>query len=388
MISRIVKYFIAKLTSYLRAIKGRKGEDCYISMISPNAPWVYVSYISNVFFHLHDDRRLNSHQNQREAIVIVETFNALGYNVYVVDYNSKRSLPNINVEIVFGLEPLFALACEKYGTAKKIYYATGAYYKHQNKMVKYMTDMFNVKFNSRIPYRRLVASHNSCELSDYILQIGSDFTIETYPIELRHKISKIRQSVQYQSKILPIEFARENEFVFMGSVGNALKGIGSLICYFSDHKDYIIHIIGPMEQDVLEALRPTLTSNILFHGFMDVNSEDYLQILKKCNFLIYPSGSEGSPGAVLNLMRNGMIPLVSRWAAFDEIENYGFLLDNVDEESIGKAINWAISQSETDILRMKKKASNYVKNNFSLNFFSCNFKSYIESIIMETGVRS
>lgn len=357
-----------------------RKKDIYIKENSPELPWVFVSYIPYVFY-VKDINQLTSHQNQQEMVRMVEVFSKLGYNVYVMDYTSKRKLPDINVRIVFGLDPVLQRACEKYKDAIKVYYATGAYYTHQTSMAIIMTDDFNTLFHSHIPYRRLVAPHNSCQIADKILLIGSKFTIETYPQEVRHKICLIHQSTQCSITIDKVKVAKGREFVFMASGGNALKGVGLLIRFFSMHPEYTIHIIGPIEYGVKKAIRNILPSNVVLHGYVNVNDGHFMDILKKCNFLIYPSGSEaGSPGAVLNLMKNGLIPIVSRWAAFDEIEDYGYMLENVDVQSLDNAVKWACSLKDAQILNMKKRVKKYTEDTYNLDRFASELKSYILSI--------
>ena len=72
-------------------------------------------------------------------------------------------------------------------------------------------------------------------------------------------------------------------------------------------------------------MKRKISPNIKLWGFMDINSDELTAIIDRCNFLIYPSGSEGGcPGAVINSMKKGLIPIVTPWAAFDGIEEYGF----------------------------------------------------------------
>ena len=53
------------------------------------------------------------------------------------------------------------------------------------------------KYGIHLPYSRLVDAHNSCEISDVIFQIGSSFTIQTYPSKLQNKINIINQSSNF-----------------------------------------------------------------------------------------------------------------------------------------------------------------------------------------------
>ena len=373
-----------KALAYIKN-KRRKhiDKDTYIIKNKKNTKWAFVSYIPSVFYDS-DNSRKKIHQNQNEMIKIAETFEKLGLNVYILSYYSNKELPEIDVTIVFGLEPVFERACTKYTNAKKIYYATGAYYLHQNQMVTSMTNNFNKTYNAHIPYKRLVPPHNSCEIADKILQIGSIFTIGTYPSHLQSKIITIHQSTQSKEiNTNNIEYAEENEFVFMGSYGNTLRGIGLLVEYFCKNTDHTFHIIGPMEDDVMKAIQQIITPNIIIHGFLDIDGIELHNILKRCNYLIYPSGSEGGcPGSVLNLMKKGMIPIVTRWAAFDEIIEYGYLLKSINYEAIQDAVLWTLGLKKNRIVEMKKNAAKYVNEKYTIATFSNELKVFMSNILL------
>lgn len=138
-----------------------------------------------------------SHQNKREALVIGDIFYSLGYNVKIALFNAPEECDTRKYDIIFGLEPNFVTMSQRNPQALKIYYATGAYWKHQLTMVKNRTDLFNTKHGTHLPYSRLVDAHNSCEIADVIFQIGSSFTIQTYPSKLQSKINIINQSSNF-----------------------------------------------------------------------------------------------------------------------------------------------------------------------------------------------
>lgn len=385
-----IKNKVRRLLYKCHILEDNSPKDFYVSKVSKNAPWVYVAYISGVFYNRDNLSVLNSHQNQREALAQVEIFNELGYNVYVQQFLSKGKIPKRKFEIVFGHEPNFVRASLQNPQAIKIHYVPGAYIDHRNGQIRKMTDYVNRKYNSSIPYRRLLeyddANHDSksaYSIADKILMIGSKYTIETFPENLRSKIVTIHQSTQLTHTISNIQYASSNEFFFMGSGGNLLKGISLLVEYFSKHQEYKINIVGPIEPDVKDALSGIITSNIKMHGFVDVNSDEMLEIMGRCNFVIYPSGSEGMPGAVLNSMKNGLIPIVTRWAAFDEIEEYGHVLENWTIDAIGKGIEWSNSLNKDKIIALKEKCSQYVDKTYSLEIYKQEFRDFFIKVIKE-----
>lgn len=357
------------------------NQGIYINKIDDKAPWALVSYIPFVFYHKDENELLDRHQSHREAFVINEVLSSLGYNVFNIAFGYEKPLPDIDFKLIFGLEPVFCKACRKYKNAIKIYYATGAFVGHQNRMVKSLTDTHNAKYHSTIPYRRTAPDNDGAYIADHILQIGSSYTIETYPKELRNKITKIHQSSQAIRELDNIDYAHANEYFFMSSSGNILKGLPQIIECFSRHTDKIVHIVGPIEDDVMSSLNKIITENIIFHGFMNVNSDEYLNIIKRCNFTIYPSSSEGGvPGGVLNCMKNGLIPIASRWSSFDDISDYGYILNGITSKDLDEALEWSLTLTSSEISSMKYKCKSYVENNYNLTNFFIELKDFFKNI--------
>lgn len=356
-------------------------EEVFISTVKNSNKWAFLSYIADPFYHKDDCNYLNLHQNKKEAISMVEILNEMGYNTYSMLLTSKRKLPNIDFDFIFGQEQNFSRACEKYKKAKKMFYGVSVYYEFRNKQISKMTNEFNFKYHSNIPYRRMVEPHDSVEKADKILLIGSDVTKKTYPMEYQEKISLIHQSTQVTKNINYIEANNKNEYLFLASYGNLLKGVGPLLEYFINNKDLTLHWIGPIEKDVQEAIKESITNNIKCYGYQDINSDLTREIMHKCNFIVYPSSVEGVPGSVLVAMKYGLIPIVSPWASFDGIEKTGYMMKDNDCNSIDEAIRWSQSFDSNEIEKMKLKCKEYVENNYNLYIFKKEIKKHFNSFL-------
>lgn len=115
---------------------------------------------------------------------------------------------------------------------------------------------------------------------------------------------------------------------------------------------------------------------------MNLGSDDLLDIVARCNFIIYPSGSEGGcPGSVINSMKNGLIPIVSQWSAFDEIDNYGYIMNGWSTNSIANGIEWAESIEPDKCELMKQKCSVFATQTYNLERFSKEFDSFFRQIL-------
>lgn len=351
-----------------------------------NLEWVYVSYISDVYNRSDDDKYMLSHQNKREAFIIGQAFYSLGYNVKIALFNVLEECDDRRYKIVFGLEPNFVVMCQKNPEALKIYYATGSYWQHQNAMVKLRTNIFNQQNNAHLRCNRLVESHEGCQLADVIFQIGSSFTIQTYPKELQHKIRIIDQSSNLTidcDLIEKLENVSFEDFIWMGSNGSMLKGLDLVLDYFLKNTQYNLHVLGFIDIDFYRHYYPRLinSSNIIFYGYVDTSSELFKYLAYHCSYHIFPSGSEGCPGSVIALMQMGVIPIVSSWAAFDEIGNYGYLLSDLSLEAIESAMEWIHSSSISEKHELIKKNISYSRQKWNLPRFSEQFHHLLSEYI-------
>lgn len=370
------KRFSKRIINKIKGIMGG-SKEVYSAVINDKAPWVFVSYIADPFYHRNDNVYLDTHQNKREAIAMAEVFNKLGYNVYFMLYTSQKPLPDIDCKLIFGHEPNIQRAKDKYRNARMIFYGVSTYYEYRNKKIKEMTNEFNEAFKARVPCRRTVEPHTAVNDADAILLIGSDNTVKTFPEQYRNKITKIHQSTQNTKYLRNIEVHGNKEFFYLASYGNVLKGVYPIIDFFSKHPEYELHWVGPIEKDVHEAIKNKLTSNLYIYGCQDIGSNLVLGLMERCDFILYPSGVEGVPGSVLNAMKSGLIPLVTPWASFDEIENYGFVMEDATIKGVESAVNWAMSLSLDEIDRRKKECQKFVLHNYNLERFTQEFETYM-----------
>jgi hypothetical protein len=347
---------------------------------------VIFSYINIVYYFSWLKKWMETHGNKKEAIVIKNVFLKKGYNFYSVRFNgtiSKNKLSTPNV--VFGIEPNFVKLCELFPDSFKVYYATGSYFKHQNSSIVKRTDDVNMRLSSNIPYNRLVDEHDSVLKADLIVQKGTKITLDTYPEEYRHKIRLISHSsfefLNYNHEEKKKKFEK-NRFLWFGSTGSILKGLDLVLDYFSVNTNIILDIVGPIDSAFMEIYKDKIYNcpNIFYHGYLQISSKKMKKIALKNAFIILPSASEGNPpGSVINMMKLGLIPVVTKFAAFDEIEEYGILINSLDNSGIKNAVTYCLSLNNMQLIKMFEKANQYVENNHTLN----HFKNDLEKILGE-----
>ncbi|MDP4207563.1 MAG: glycosyltransferase [Bacteroidota bacterium] len=359
LIVKIVKFFVVSLLSPV--IIHRRNKNAYLA------------YLPEPYKRQKDEKYLNQHQNRKESIIIGEIFIKLGWGIRVERFDKWFILPK-KYELIFGLEPNFIRASKLNERAIKIYYATGSYYLHQNSMIKQRTDEFNKIHQTKLAYQRLIKPHNACEIADYIFQIGSSKTISTYPNSIKNKIILIRQTCftfndfRIETKLNQKNF---NSFIWMGSTGSILKGLDLFIDFALINQSFNFHIVGNIDDDFFSFYHDKIINakNIFYHGFIQISDLKLLNIASACSCIIFPSCSEGMPGSVVNLMKLGLIPVVSKWCSFDEIEDLGYELENLTLNELSKFLNWYQSLSTEKIKELFVKNYNYANNNYNKEVF-------------------
>lgn len=76
-------------------------------------------------------------------------------------------------------------------------------------------------------------------------------------------------------------------------------------------------------------------------------------------------------------MKSGLIPLVTPWASFDGIEKYGFVMEDVNVESVASAVEWAVSLSREEMARKKDLCQKFVLDNYNIEKYTDEFEKYM-----------
>jgi len=305
-----------------------------------------LSYIKDVF---ENNNNINqSHTNRLTSYLIAETISNLGYNVDIINWQDSIENEFYEYDFIIGLGPSLehVLTFRKDKLPKVIWFGTGCNPLFSNRITLQRTTDFYKKAtqvllqSSRYIKEDWPLQH---EIADWIILHGSTFAKSTYrdynidtihaPVFINHTVN--REKNDWNSG--------KANYLWFGNGGLIHKGLDLTIDAFKNLSHLNLHICGNIEQesDFYEYYREDLTNrkNIIYHGFVDTQSEEFKNILKTCAFAVFPSASEGNSPSVITCMANGgLIPIVSKNADVD-IKDYGIEIESLDEESIIKAIN-------------------------------------------------
>jgi len=380
-----------KLLSYIgyqiQKIKPIKKNILYNVFHSNYSRKILISYIQRPFI-LGVNKQ---HSNMLECYTAAEIFHKNGYQVDVAEYMSQDSIDYDQYEVVYGfgypLERAFYSDCAE--KIKKIYYSTGCCNFYQNKNTALKILKFQKEKHKIIPQSgRLVYHFWTLQfiMPDLNVCLGNQFVSNTY-LEINPDLN-IRTLLIFYWDVYDIDLSQKDfqeakkHFLWFGSEGLLHKGLDILIDIFSKRDDIFLHICGASksEKKFFEYYQPIIdkSNNIIEHGFLDISSDNFKEIMDLCAFCCFPSVSEGGAAASVNVMANGgLIPIASKSSGVD-IEDFGFVFEDIDEKVIVEMINQALSLSDTELY----EKSNFVKTSVRECYTYENYKKNLTDIIL------
>ena len=334
------------------------------------------------------------HTNSFEAPAIAKIINEAGFNVDIVDYNYDGNVDYSKYQLIFGFgDPIVNSFTNRKNKITTVYYGTGMHVNTQNmNTLNRITDVHDKKGVWLPESGRIVEKAWSIQttITDSMVLLGNTEVTKTYAPYFKNKIYNVPASffeiVDYKEIIAKKDFSNaKKNFLWFGSDGMIHKGLDLLLEIFSTRNDIHLHICGPLDKE--PRFKKTFSeelykrSNIHVHGFLSLNSELFLELLDKCAFVIFPSCSEGGSPSVLNICGNGgLIPLVSKEASID-IDDFGFIFNNVDHENISRSID-EVLKMDVSILKEKSiKCGSVISERHSQTNFVYEFKNCLKEIL-------
>ncbi|TAE73016.1 MAG: glycosyltransferase family 1 protein [Bacteroidetes bacterium] len=335
------------------------------------------------------------HTNHAECFMIAEALNKLGYNVDIIDWNNTMAIDYKIYDLIFGFgEPLENFYMhEDVNTlkAKKVLYMTGLHgFTVSQLSMQRLKDVYSkTKINMFRSARYVTNLHIfQNNFSDAIINLGNKFVANTYQKYFDNPIYSMPASFHktYSPNLSEKDFDKsKNHFLWFGSNGIVHKGLDILLEIFKKREDIYLHVCGAnsWEKEFFEYYNNVFSNrkNIINHGFIDINSQDFKSILDNCAFTIFPSIGEGGCASVVTAMGNGgLIPIVSLNCGLD-VEEFGFVTDEITEHSFEVLINLSLELTTNEIRTKSEKTYKYVNENHSMQMYRNNIFNHLKNIL-------
>lgn len=395
MQTNLVKRVADNLTVIADRIQGRLERRRMVS-IQPDKPAVgnvLLSYVVNPFTLKPGEAVPTSHTQHWECLQMAKTFLDFGYNVDVIWFYNDIFLPK--KDYAFFIETRWNLQrCVPFlnKDCVKIFHSDTAHILFHNAAEANRLLNLQQRRGITLSPKRFEQPNKAMEYADCATVLGNEFTMNTF----KYANKPLYRVPISAPKLYPFpedkDFAacRKN-FLWFGSGGFVHKGLDLLLDAFSQMPDYHLTICGPIDQeeDFKTAFAQELyhTPNIHTIGWVDVNSQKFLDIVNSCLGIVYPTCSEGGGGCVINCMHTGLIPIVSYESSVDISDDYGVILKENTVEEIKQSIQNISSLNPSQLEQMARKSWEFVRQNHTRERFAQVYRQTIEKIILQQDLK-
>lgn len=315
------------------------------------------------------------HQNYWQAKELSKTLKEFNYNVDVINIGDDKNYFKKKYSLVVNLHPGINKKYKKYLTSnhKEIFYCTGSNPEYLNKAERSrLSDLYKRKGVALKPRRQVkLLDKKDCENLAGMIFMGNEYNLKTYnalPIKQKYLISNtgypFLQNNDFSAK-------SSKNFLFLSGSGQIHKGLDLLLEVFLKIPQINLYVCSNFaaEKDFEILYKKELynTPNIFPIGLIDITSEKFKNISKKCAFIVAPSCSEGQSGSVLTGMSAGLIPIVSKDCGFNDTE--AFILENCKIETIEKTLLMFSVKTLDWVENQSRKTMHIIKTNYNEKIF-------------------
>jgi hypothetical protein len=343
---------------------------------------ILVSYITHPLER--DSFLFSRHANTIECAQILKILINYDFKIDLINcYDAK----NINLirdkkyDVIFGLGDPFFEASLNNKHALKIIYLTESSPDWSKEKELERISYFYKRHHKHVPLTRsgLYYLNKHLKVADYAVMIGNKFNSMSYSEFLFNKIYLVSPTglLNHNYKFIARNYKKtKKKFVWFGSHGAIHKGLDILVDVFTDCPDLNLFICGLSTHE--EGLFNLSSTNISNLGFVDVNSNEFVDLVNECSFVILPSCSEGMSTSVITCMNHGLIPIVTRETGID-LDCFGYYLDDYKVEYVKDVVKRCSLLDDKILEEQHEKVLKYSRKKFNIH----NFSSEIDSILSE-----
>lgn len=350
---------------------------------------ILLAYHNTPFLLAKGEGLPNSHSSYWEARQIASIFLDLGYNVDVIDRLNEGFVPQKRYDIFVGHRTNFEKWAEMLnGDCLKIAHLDAAHWIFNNYASHKRASSLQQRKGITISNEslRILTENWAIEYADSATILGNQFTMDTYRFAQKplFRIPISVCAVYPWAETKDYEACRK-KFLWFGSGGMVHKGLDLVLDAFSDMRDYNLVICGPVEKEkyFVKAFYRELyqSPNIHTYGWVDIDSQDFLNIINNCLGLIFPSCSEGGGGSVLTCMHAGLIPIVSYESSVDIDVDFGITLKTSSVEEIKDSVQRIANLPAEELKRMARRAWEFARANHTQERFAEEYRKAIELLL-------
>lgn len=322
------------------------------------------------------------HTNRYEYCQIIHYFINKNYildicacnDTDIIAYAQKQQY-----DVIFGLGEVFRKVSPQ-STAFKILYLTENPYKisyeREMERIQYFYQRHKIKTN--LVRTGAFFQENDEKLADAIICMGDT----KYLSHLDVTVKRIWPTAFINAHPIKFDKRRLQNFLVLGTDGFIHKGIDLLIEVFSRHNDWNLYLCGSNIHGTLKKLRYLPVSNNIHDcGYINVMSEQFVELAEKCMYILLPSCSEAPSTAVLTGMVHGLLPIIMLGNGMDNFSEYCLYFDDFHVDSMEKTLCNAVSYSQIKCVEKAIEIMQFAKKEFTIDNFSQNITTIFNELL-------
>ena len=373
----------------------RKFDTRFLSL-KPKIPAqgnVLLAYVIDPFLLKAGEPILNSHTFYWENLQIAKTFLDLGYCVDVIHYNNNKFFPTKDYSFFVGHRINFERTASLLNKdcVKILHIDVAHWLSHNSAQYRRLLEVQRRK-KITLPGRKLLPPNWAIEDADCATILGNEFTIRTYSYANKPTYSiPISTPVLYpwpEGKDLE---ANRKRYLWFGSDGFIHKGLDLLLDAFAEMPEYHLTICGPLEMEpaFVRAYRKELfeTPNIEVVGWVDISSQQFMEICNRCVALVYCSCAEGGGGGVITCIHAGLIPIISQESSVD-VDGFGFTLKTCSIEEIKQSVQTVANLPKQELIRRARAGWEFARANHTRETFARRYRDVVTKIITSRDIKN
>jgi glycosyltransferase involved in cell wall biosynthesis len=314
--------------------------------------------------------------------------NRIGYIVDIINWDDTDFAFNDNYDLVIshGGINFENISKQLKPTTKYIYFSTGSYWKFHNEQEKNRFREFEIRHGKALPNDRYIEHPEEAAnlRAAAIICLGNQAVADTYEkFDNVYNLPIGSFTTKGHAKTLAeIEYGRKN-VLFIAGAGNIHKGLDLVLDAVAKLPDIHLYIYTFLDDDFKQFYKKQLSGEqVTIYDLEAFPNEKFLELTRKCNIVVMPSCSEGSPGSIVEAMIQGLIPIVSAEAHID-IDNFGALLKDNSVETIMKTLLFKVNEDGKKLQEWSRLASITGLNRHSKEQYEESLLRIMRSIIRD-----
>ncbi len=345
---------------------------------------VLISYIT-VSFEMDYDQPVG-HTAKLEVPIIIKAFMDRDFVVDVIDCLNcdYETVSKRRYDVIFGFGRPWMAAVEHNPQSVAVMYLTECAPHFSIIHEQARLDYYAVRHGKKLSLTR----SNQYFLDEHIKKarvgviLGNMHTAETYIRQFPLMKLRLLSPSGFRNKMMKScpSLGDRHSFLWFGSWGAIHKGLDILLdvfCKIPEAKLYIAGL-GAGEKWLLNDYRQY--ENIIDLGFLNVQSQAFLELMGNVSYCVLPSASEGMSTSVLTCMRHGLIPVITPSCGID-VEDYGYLIEDYHVEALSQLIRELMEVPQDELERKSQAVFIDANRRYSLEAFAEGMQEFVDSFV-------